>query len=109
MLYLVVKSRISGKRISKFIIVIALTQNTAPPVKRVAFLLVKFWVSITSETGTSKIEIAEVRAAILNKKKNKIETIIPEVPIISNKIGRTSKIRLSPDVRRPLASYIFAP
>lgn len=42
MLYLVVKSRISGKRISKFIIVIALTQNTAPPVKRVAFLLVKF-------------------------------------------------------------------
>ena len=108
-LYLVVKSKVKGKRTSKFIIVNALIVNTAPPVNTVAFGLVKSLFSMTSDTGTSKIEIAEVNAAILNKKKKRTETIIPETPIMSNSMGKTSKIRFSPDVNRPLASYIFAP
>jgi hypothetical protein len=109
MLYLVVKSKMSGKRASKFIIVIELTVNTEPPVNSVAFGLESDFFSITSETGTSRIEIAEVKAAILKRAKNKIATIIPETPIMSNKIGKTSKIRLSPEVSKPLASNILPP
>ena len=82
------------------------TTVMTPPNERVAFCLDHPFSSMKYAVITSRIEIAEVSAAINRMKKNKVPQINPP-PIWGNIVGKTTKIRPAPALgSAPMANTI---
>ena len=91
-LYLVVAAITSPKRLEKFKIIMILKENMSADKTQTALVRAKFLLSTRYATGTSSMDIEEVKEAITISAKKANAIIGPTLAIESNNAGNTVKI-----------------
>ncbi len=81
----------------------------AAPISSAAVRRLQLKRSTIKATGTSSMDMEEVSAATLIKKKKAVASTTPAVPSVANNSGKTVKISVSSDSRAPLAEKMSTP